>query len=291
MMSTVITAELREFFKNNGYVVIKNAVPKDQCQRLVDVIWEMMGKSPEDRDGWYTPPEGMDTFWQSQNGGMIPLYHHQAMWDNRQHPTLYRAFAELLEEEKLWVTMDRVNMKPPRREGHEKLTNNFIHWDTDTSGLTFPIAKPLHVQGVLYLADTAENQGGFQCVPELYRNFEEWLKTQPADRHPTQPDITGFKVESIPGEAGDLLIWDVYLAHGNGNNYAATPRFAQYISMYRAQPDSARLRKNVIDYWQNIEDIPGMSKDPRQWEKNNYKGPAQLTDLGRKLLGIDDWFH
>lgn len=289
-MKKVITPDLQQFFRENGYVIIKNAVPYKQCKDLVEVIWTMMGKSAEDPEGWYTPPAGMDTFWDHQNGGMIPLYHHQAMWNNRQYPKVYQAFAELLNEEKLWVSMDRVNMKPPRREGHQELTNNFIHWDVDTTGITFPLSRPLEVQGVLYLEDTAENQGGFQCVPELYRNFEEWVRCQPEDRHPTRPDLTGLKVESIPGEAGDLLIWDVYLAHGNGDNRAEFPRLAQYIRMFPAQPNSQQLRQGLIDCWQHNADIPGFSADPRQWERTQYTGPAELTELGRMLLGVDDWF-
>ena len=102
-----------------------------------------------------------------------------------------------------------------------------IHWDVDTTQQ--PVA--FGVQGVLYLTDTAEDQGGFQCVPGFHRMFDEWVKTQPADRNTRKPNLTGLTVESIAGQAGDLLIWHRLLAHGNGHNRSDRPRLAQYITM------------------------------------------------------------
>ena len=80
---------------------------------------------------------------------------HQAIWDNRQHPRVHQAFARRFGEEKLWVSLDRANMKPPAREDKPDWNNRgMIHWDLDTS------QQPIQfgVQGVLYLTDTAENQ-------------------------------------------------------------------------------------------------------------------------------------
>ena len=94
------------------------------------------------------------------------------------------------------------------------------------------------MQGVLYLTDTAEDQGGFQCVAGFHRLFDEWVKTQPKDRNPRQPDLAGLEVKSIAGKAGDLLIWHRLLAHGNGHNRSDKPRMAQYIAML---PASAEL--------------------------------------------------
>ena len=43
--------------------------------------------------------------------------------------------------------------------------------------------------------------------------------------------MQGLERKSIPGKAGDFLIWNVALLHGNGKNVANQPRLAQYISM------------------------------------------------------------
>lgn len=289
----VLNASDLDFFKNNGYVVVKQAVPKSNCDAVVSAMWEFLGKNPDDSEEWYTPAVGMDGFFRHQSSGMIEMYHHQAMWDNRQHPRLYQAFTEILGEEKLWVTMDRVNMKPPVRTDHPELAFGFIHWDMDTSNIAFPNPYPPdYVQGVLCLADTDETQGGFQCVPDLYANFEKWVKSQPADRNPRQPNIDGLEIRRISAEAGDLIIWDIRLPHGNGQNHSNRPRLAQYITMHRARLGVSR--DGYIASWQS--NTGGFGKfdeefDPRDWEKQHYQGPARLTGLGRKLLGLDSWFE
>lgn len=279
-----------EFFNRNGYVLVKNAVPREACERTVRRIFEFVGKSPDDREGWYEPPAGSDEYFEDQERGMLPFFHDQTLWDNRTYPKVYEAFKELLGTEKLWVSLDRVNMKLPKRDSHPRLNQSFIHWDRDTSNLTFPLrAGESGLQGVLYLADTAADQGGFQCVPEIYRDLESYIARQPADRNPTIPNLDGYGITPIPGEAGDLLIWDALLPHGNGENLSNDIRFAQYILMHPADEDNAQAREARIRAFERCEStfLPG---DPRGWERGESRGkPAQLTALGRKLLGLDRW--
>jgi hypothetical protein len=33
----------------------------------------------------------------------------------------------------------------------------------------------------------------------LFRTLESWIRTQPADRHPFHPDLTGFEIEKLLG--------------------------------------------------------------------------------------------
>lgn len=282
----VLTEQDHTFWQENGYVVIPDAVPKNHLDATIDAIWQFLQIDPDDREAWYRykPYTREERCSPISAAGMVEIYQHQALWDNRQYPKVHQAFSELWGTEKLWVSLDRANMKPPARDDRPEWCNKgMIHWDTDTSKQ--PIA--FGVQGVLYLTDTTEDQGGFQCVPGFHKYFDEWVKTQPKDRNPRHPDLTGLEVKSIPGKAGDLLIWHRLLAHGNGHNTSERPRLAQYITMSPASDDEAAGQQRV-QCWQERRPAPNWPGDPRDWE-HRHQQPAVLSDLGRKLLGADQW--
>jgi len=293
-VSRVISSQDHEFFHKNGYLRVEDAVPTENCDAVADAIWEFMGKDPDDPGTWYTPPEGLS---ERFGGGNVEMYHHQSMWDVRQHPRVYQAFAELLDEERLWVSLDRCNLTPPVREERPSEGDNaFVHWDVDTSPLPArPVrqggteAVPYGVQGVLYLDDTSEDQGGFQCVPSIYRDLDGWVERQPDDRDSLNPDIGDHAVESIPGEKGDLVIWDSLLPHGNGRNHADSPRLAQYVNMVPERFRDATARGDRIEKWRNraANDGEAFSGDPRRREREHPV--PELTSLGQKLLGTDPW--
>jgi ectoine hydroxylase-related dioxygenase (phytanoyl-CoA dioxygenase family) len=222
---------------------------------------------------------------------MIEIYQHQALWNNRQNPRLYQVFTEILGEEKLCVTIDRAGFKPPYHPAHPEYDHKgFTHWDVDTSKLPIPFG----VQAVLCLSDTGANMGGFQCIPGFHRGLEEWIERQPPDRHPRVPDLSrlpeGMSLHPIPAKTGSLIIWNNILAHGNGRNVSDRPRFSQYISMFPARRLTEEKRQHRIACWQDRRP-PGDSVfpgDPREIEQKFGK-TAELTPLGRKLLGLDPW--
>lgn len=280
---SVLSAEDHAFFAENGYVVVPNAVPQENLDAVVDAIWKFLGMNPDDPATWY---QG-----RMRGGGMVEMYQHQAMWDNRQYPRVHQAFSEILGTEKLWVSEDRVSMKPPVHPDHPEYDDKgFIHWDANTSKLPLPF----RVQGVLSLTDTTEDMGGFQCIPGFHNALEEWAKTQPADRNPHAPDLNalpeGMKVTPIPSKAGDLIIWSTALAHGNGRNVSTHPRMAQYITMYPAREDDEAFRQARIERWRERKapEAHWVSGDPRHLEEQEGQ-TAELTPLGRKLLGLDLW--
>ena len=164
--------------------------------------------------------------------------------------------------------------------------HGFIHWDVDTNARPLPIG----VQGVLSIKKQDIETGGFQAVPYLFSHFDDWVTTQPKDRDPIRPDMTGLHRENVDLDPGDLLIFNSLLAHGVRPNHSRDKvRMAQYISMSPSEDNEAE-RQERIRLWQDQEpparpDFPG---DPRGWEKAHY-GPANLTPLGRKLLGVELW--
>ena len=282
----VLSKEDWAFWEENGYVVVHEAVPQKNLDAMVDAIWTFLEIDRDDPEQWYRykPYTREDRCSPISSAGMVEVYQHQALWDNRQYPKVHQAFSEIWGTEKLWVSVDRACMKPPVREDKpEYSSKGFVHWDVDTA--VHPV--PFGVQGVLYLTDTAEGQWGFQCVPGFHRTFYEWVKTQPEDRHPRRPDLQGLEVKPIAGQAGDLLIWHRLLLHGNGRNRSDKPRFAQYINMSPAG-DSTEKRQSAIKGWQERRATAGWPGDARDWEHKNQQ-PAVLTELGRKLLGVDSW--
>lgn len=282
-MSIFTTNDL-QFFHDNGYVILHDAVPVQNLDAVINTIFDFLEMDPNDPSDWYRPPH--------RTNGMVEIYQHQTLWDNRQFPRIHAAFSEIFGTEKLWVSEDRACMKPPMHPDHPEYDHKgFTHWDVDTSKLP----QPFRVQGVLALTDTTEDMGGFQCVPGFHKNLEAWIAQQPADRNPYTPDLNalpaGMKVTPIPMQAGDLVIWDTLLAHGNGHNVSNKPRLAQYITMFPAGEDNEEARLARIDRWQNRKKptydraFPG---DPRKREEVQGE-TAELTPLGRKLLGLDRW--
>jgi hypothetical protein len=280
----VLSEDDWNFWITNGYVVIKNAVPKEQVKKLADFLWEFEEKDPNDPETWYAPPRAEMKMKELTNTGMVEIYNHQYLWDNRQMPKIHQAFADIWGTEKLWVTIDRANLNMPIRPGFEY--KGFIHWDYD------PETKPQNVQGVLALEDQLdENMGGFQCIPELFRTYETWKLTQPEDRDHFKPDIIGFEVEKVKLEAGDLLIFNSLQPHGIRPNKSKNKvRIAQYISMMPADEDNEELREWRISSWRERRAPEGYAfpGDPREWEKTKYPS-AELSPLGKKLLGLDKW--
>ncbi|MED2974824.1 phytanoyl-CoA dioxygenase family protein [Fictibacillus sp. B-59209] len=280
----VLSEEDWKFWKENGYVIVRDAVPQDHVDRLAKLIWDFEEKDPNDSSTWYTAARREIQMEELKNTGMVELYNHQYLWDNRMHQRVYDAFVDIWGTEKLWASIDRCNLNLPMKPGHEY--NSFIHWDVDTS--LDPI--PVNVQGVLSLVDTDVDMGGFQCIPELYRDFDEWVKDQPADRDPHKPDTTGYTPTKVVTKAGDLLIFNSMQPHGIRPNYSDKPRLAQYISMFPAQEGNEQLVETRVESWK--ERIPPSGKafpgDPRNLEHERYD-TAQLTELGEKLLGLKKW--
>ena len=282
----VLSMDDWNFWKENGYVVIKNAVPREQAEQTAAFLWEFEDKDPNNKATWYTAPRAEMQMKELAGTGMVEVYNNQHLWNNRQMQRVYDAFVDIWGTEKLWVTIDRANLNFPIQPGFEY--KGFIHWDYD------PETRPQNVQGVLSLADqTDQNMGGFQCIPWLYRNYDKWKLTQPEDRDRFQPDLKGMEdqIVKVPMEAGDLLIFNSTEPHGIRPNLSKDKvRIAQYISMMPAQEEVDSLRDWRVNSWKNSIAPEGYAfpGDPRNWEQTKYER-AELSALGKKLLGLDKW--
>lgn len=287
------------FWKTYGYVVVRNAVSPGAAKSLYEFAWEFQGLDPDRPETWYQEREFRSDLDRDLHVyGFVEAYHHQLLWDNRQTRRVHDAFADVWDCEELWVTLDRLNLNPPNRGSRsrsliEPTDEGFdieLHWDVDT---TLGVL-PQRVQGILALNDTQPELGGFQCAPELFRQFEEWRIAQPAGRDPIRPaiDRSEFPVVRPDLQAGDLLIFNGLLAHGVAPNVSDNGvRAVQYLSMMPALEEHRELRSSRVESWRTLStpDWNGtLLGDAERPEALRY-GAAALNDLGERLLGLTSW--
>jgi hypothetical protein len=281
----VLSAQDFKHWQTCGFVVISQAVPPAHVERLKTFLWEFQDTDAGDPETWDGGQRREHAMKELNNSGMVEVYNHQLLWDSRQEQRIYDAFVDIWDDTDLWVTIDRANLNTPNRNG--RAFSGFIHVDVDTTLRPLPVG----VQGVLSLVDADPELGGFQCIPELFKTFDEWLHHQPAVRDGFKPDVSGFEVVPVPIKAGDLLIFNSLLPHGIKPNLSQDRvRMAQYISMSPADSGNIELRERRIASWRERRAPEGTAfpGDPREWERTRYS-TATLNPLGRKLLGLDAW--
>jgi len=101
-----VQSALRRQLDEQGYVVVPGVLPRENLEAVIADIWRHIGADPYKPTSWYKPGIVQAT-------GMVEMYHYQSMWNNRQHPHVHQIFSDLLGTQKLWVSLDRTNFKPP----------------------------------------------------------------------------------------------------------------------------------------------------------------------------------
>ena len=270
-----------KFFDEQGYLVVRGLIPKAMCDALVDGMHDFVGG--DDRSLWYKPP--------FKDWGGLEMYQPPAMWAIRQYPPMYEVFSELLGGRKLWVSLDRCSYKLPNRPGDAKYAHEgFTHWDVDIR----KVAADGHdggVQGFVALSDVGEDGGGFQCVPGIHRRLAAFIKKQREDFNGQDGNFEGESIKQIPVKAGDVIIWKTSLAHGNAENKKDRARIGFYVLMCRITDELRETRdRRIKQFVERVGLTMGASGegDDRGWERKRML-PVELTELGKRLLGMEDW--
>jgi len=215
-MPAVLDADDRPRWDRDGVVVLRNAIAPSEAAAIADHLWASIDADPANPASWYGP---------RTNGIMIQHFQHPAMDVPRRSARIAKAFAELYGHADLIVSTDRLSFNPPERAGY-RFPGPHLHWD---GNLTPPIS--FETQAILYLTDTAADQGALQVVPGFHHRLAEgWIeRLNGAD--PRTVDLSGEAV-TVPAGAGDLVIWRKELPHGASANRSDRPRLAQYVNWY-----------------------------------------------------------
>jgi len=212
-----LSADDLAHWDEHGYVILRNAITSEAAESTELAIYDFLGMDRDDPESWYRQSLG-HSIW-------VPLLRHPAVVANRRSPRIHKAHAQLWGREDLWVTIDQVGFNPPERPDW-MFPGPHLHWDST-------LAEPhcLELQGILYLADVAADQGAFSCVPGFHRELKPWLKSVPAGVNPNDHARRTLTMRPIDARRGDMVIWHHLLPHGSSPNRAQRPRVVQYMSL------------------------------------------------------------
>jgi ectoine hydroxylase-related dioxygenase (phytanoyl-CoA dioxygenase family) len=215
----VLSEEDLQFWHQNGYVVVKSAISKEDCEQTRHAIWEFLGKTSEDKPSWYEQH-------QEQSGMMIHFSDHLTLNKNRASVRIRKTYEQLYQTKKIYKTIDKVSFNPPITESYSFLGSH-LHWDVS---LKLPI--PFRLQGLIYLSDCNEDEGCFSCVPGFHNQIDNWMNDLPKNVNPREFALQTLQPIQIVGKAGDLIIWHQALPHCATANYGSTPRMVQYLTYF-----------------------------------------------------------
>ena len=218
-LEDILTPNDISFWNEQGYVIIRNAISAEDCADSRKAIWDYLEMDEQNPATWYQDDS-------STQGIMVPLFRNAAIDKNRNSTRIRRAFEQLWNQHDLIVTTDKCGFNPPETE-EVKYKGIGLHWDVS---LAQPI--PYGTQGILYLIDTAANQGALTVVPGFHKVIESWLTALPKHINPRETDFSPFNSKPIAAGAGDFIIWDHRLPHSSSPNRATRPRLVQYINWY-----------------------------------------------------------
>jgi len=217
LKSDVLSQEDLEFWNKNGYIIVKEAISKKDCEDTQQAIWDYLKMDSDNKQTWYTRHE-------NQKGLMLNFSDHETLNKNRFSPRIRKAYEQLYNTNKIYKTIDKVSFNPPETTGFNFLGSP-LHWDTS---LSQPITFGL--QGLLYLTDCGPDDGAFHCVPGFHNEITQWLNSLEPGEDPREKVIKTLQPKPVTGNAGDFIIWNNTLPHCATPNKGKVPRMVQYVT-------------------------------------------------------------
>jgi len=217
LTENVLSEQDLEFWNENGYIIVKNAISKEDCEATQKAIWDYLKMDPNKKESWYQRHE-------DQRGLMLNFSDHETLNRNRFSPRVKKAYEQLYKTTKIYKTIDKVSFNPPET-GNFTFLGSKLHWDMS-------LKKPLNYafQGLLYLTECGENDGAFHCVPGFHNQINEWLDQLEPNENPREKALQTLQPKPIIGDAGDFVIWHNALPHCATPNKGETPRMVQYLT-------------------------------------------------------------
>lgn len=250
-----------------GYAVIPTGIAPSRLEEAVDAVRSRLKISANDTASW-AKVDGTTR-------GFVPIWNSTELWAIRSEKSIADTFRILHQADEVWTSVDRCHFKPPVETNLSLGAQHFLHWDSDSSDPQFH-----KYQGVLALTDTPYDQGSFVCSPALF----SLVRDGRVDMAQAAINRGVAEVIQVGCNAGDLIVWDHRLPHGNSANVGAQPRLAMYLT-FDEPGSSSELRKRTDD-WRTGRWPHGPSRYPG-FDRTDDRAP-NLAEFWTEGLGLSE---
>ncbi|CAG9996783.1 unnamed protein product [Clonostachys byssicola] len=309
-ISDKATSGWKRDLAENGYVVLKGAIPLDRALGYRDKAYEWLQSFGTNLD--FDDP----STWTKSN---LPIHscintfsrysvcHEKFVWDARLEPGVVDTFAEIWGTNELLVSFDALNVTFPNRKDVVPRPP----WEhVDQS----PLRRGLNcIQGIINLSPAGPNDGGLVVYPGSHRLVEHFFDVETDSTTWKPDDIYEFSREELSwfeskglspvkvcAEPGDLIIWDSRTIHYGSvpspeSTQIRTVIYAAYAPASLASSEQLALKKQVFEkyggttHWPHdnikIRETRALfedgTRDPRDRET-----PRELPEKTDKLLKL-----
>jgi len=248
-------------------------------------LWSHMGDAVRADDS---------TTWETKNWPQPDSPHlttdlalDECAFRNRLNPTLVRLFQTLYGTKELQATVDCYGVKRgtvfashERADWRRKALR--LHWDSCPQEYVVDRARGRRrFQALVALSDNSHLTGSFACVPGSANDLERWTDAYQVESRKYVPRGNPLHrhVQRIPLRAGDVVVWDVGVAHANFANHSCDARLTQYCRMVpRADWALERESACTSHFW----------KSGAQGKKEKTRiDKLKWTPYERRLLALD----
>ena len=217
----VLSTEQLQFWKEQGYLILKGIIPTQDCEDVTFHICQELGVDLADPLSWYPIHDKFQ-------GLMVQLYQGVEIEKIRKNPLVEKIFAQLYQTKQLIPNAEKVSFNPPENFGFT-FRGSSLHWDID-----FDQGPRYYIQGLVYLNEVPKERGAFCLVPGYHQKINKDLNVTNASE--AMERIKREEIISyLEGATGDLILWLESIPHAASPNTSNFPRFVQYVSYSKVE--------------------------------------------------------
>ncbi|XP_068619217.1 probable alpha-ketoglutarate-dependent hypophosphite dioxygenase [Battus philenor] len=217
-----LTAEEKKFYKENGYIILKNIIPEDELAKIIEEYDKLFKRKNQAKleTSWVGSDEN---FRQTDSPYTVKgihnlQFHHAVFGRVLYNDSLLDALEDIMGTENIMLHHTKAQFKPP-----EKGASYPMHQDYQY----FPYQKDSLVAAFIHLDDTTPENGGLFVYPGSHKlgPLEDVGARETVQFH--YVDQSKFPIEKatpVIAKRGDIVVFSYLLVHGSTPNSSSRPR-------------------------------------------------------------------